>query len=125
VDEVGVPARGAVLHAFAGDAAALRWARRHGLILGIGGPVTYKNSHLPALLARTDPDGLLDGILLETDAPWLPPVPHRGERNEPGFLPHTRDRLAAILSVGTQEVERCTDAAFHRLFGGSWSAGDG
>ncbi|MFO7655335.1 MAG: TatD family hydrolase [Candidatus Krumholzibacteriia bacterium] len=146
VEEAGVPRRGAVLHSFAGDDHAVAWARRHGVLLGIGGPVTYKNSRLPGLLAAAAADlgapgdtgtfdapagldasggpetgrhgaaALLDLLLLETDAPWLPPVPHRGQRNEPAYLRHTRDRLAEVLGVTPQEVERRTDANFTRLF---------
>ena len=83
IDELGAPPRRGVLHAFAGDARAVAWARERGFLLGIGGPVTYKNSTLPDLVRLAG----CDRLLLETDAPWLPPVPHRGRRNEPAFWP--------------------------------------
>ncbi len=112
IESTGIPLRGAVLHAFAGDARTLEWARRHRLLVGIGGPVTYKNSQLPELLTAAVPGDLL----LETDAPWLPPVPFRGKRNEPGYLVHTADRLAEVLGVSRQELEQRTDDNFQRLF---------
>jgi TatD DNase family protein len=114
VDEVGVPSRGAVLHSFAGNAAAAAWARERGLKLGVGGPITYKNGALPAALAGVGPADLL----LETDAPWLPPAPHRGRRNEPAYLGLVRDRLAEVLGTTAAAVEEHTDANFARLFRG-------
>ena len=117
IDKVGVPAAGGVLHAFSGDAHSVDWARSRGLVLGIGGPVTYKNSSLPDLVSAAEPDMLL----LETDAPWLPPVPYRGKRNEPGYLPHTRDRVAQALNLDPAEVDNITTANFGRLFNGEIS----
>jgi len=114
VDDVGVPSRGAVLHSFAGDPAAVTWARKRGLKLGIGGPITYKGSALPASLAGVE----TADVLLETDAPWLPPAPHRGRRNEPAHLGLIRDRLAEVLGTTPAALEAQTDANFARLFGG-------
>ena len=85
-----------MLHSFSGDANAVAWARERGFLLGIGGPVTYKNSQLPALVAQAG----VDMILLETDAPWLPPVPYRGKRNESSYMPHTLRKVAEILDHG-------------------------
>ena len=112
IDEVGLPPRGGVLHSFSGDAAVVEWALARGLKLGIGGVVTYKQSTLPAQVALAGPDHLL----LETDAPWLPPVPHRGERNEPARLGLVLDKVAGILQMEPGEVERRTDASFAALF---------
>ena len=75
--------------------------------------MTYKNSRLPQLVAAAGPELLL----LETDAPWLPPVPHRGQRNEPAYLARTRDRVAEILELSPQDVIDRTSASFGRLFG--------
>ena len=58
----------------------------------------------------------VDLLLLETDAPWLPPVPYRGKRNESGYLVHTRDKVAEILDMEPAEVARPTTASFRRLF---------
>ncbi len=112
IDEVGLPPRGGVLHSFSGDAAVVDWALARGLKLGIGGVVTYKQSTLPAQVALAGPEHLL----LETDAPWLPPVPHRGERNEPSRLGLVLDKVAGILQMEPGEVERRTDASFAALF---------
>ena len=113
IDRIGIPDRGGVLHSFSGGPEAVVWARERGFLLGIGGPVTYKNSRLPDLVASAGADLLL----LETDAPWLPPVPHRGRRNESGYLGFTRDKLAEVLDLEPAEVDRRTTASFGRLFG--------
>ena len=109
---VGVPRSGGVLHAFSGDGNAVTWARKRGFLLGIGGPVTYKKSNLPSLVVEAG----CDLLLLETDAPWLPPVPHRGRRNESAYLRHTRARVAEALEMSEDEVGRRTSASFHRVF---------
>ncbi|MFT5233689.1 MAG: TatD DNase family protein [Candidatus Krumholzibacteriia bacterium] len=113
LDEVGLPNKRGVLHAFAGDEAAVRWACERGFMLGIGGPVTYKKSHLPELV----PLAGVTNILLETDAPWLPPVPFRGKRNESAYMAHTMVKVAELLGMTTAEVDRQTTASFARVFG--------
>jgi len=112
VDQVGLPPARGVLHAFSGDAAAVDWAIARGFRLGIGGVVTYRQSALPVQVARAG----VDHLLLETDAPWLPPVPHRGSRNEPAWLGLVLDKVAGILQMDPLEVERRTDASFAALF---------
>lgn len=112
LDEVGLPARRGVLHAFSGDRDAVQWACERGFLLGIGGPVTYNKSRLPELVALAG----VEHILLETDAPWLPPVPHRGLRNESAFLAHTLAKVAALLELTPEEVVDRTTASFARLF---------
>jgi len=113
IDEVGVPSRGGVLHSFTGNEQAVIWARERGLMLGIGGPVTYKNSKLPELVALAG----ADAFLLETDAPWLPPVPHRGKRNESGYLHYTLAAAASAVSLTPEELDQRTTASFEALFG--------
>lgn len=115
VEAVGLPRRGAVLHSFAGDAAHARWALDHGCVLGIGGPITYKNSKLPQVLAEARVTAA--DVILETDAPWLPPVPYRGKRNEPAFLAHTCEALASVLAMSPEALAAATDANVGRLFG--------
>lgn len=112
LETVGVPGRGGVLHAFAGDADLARWACEHGLRLGIGGPVTYRKSHLPELLAERTPDDLL----LETDAPWLPPVPHRGQRNEPSYLRLVAEKVADLYGLELDELAQLTSRTCEALF---------
>jgi TatD DNase family protein len=77
--------------------------------------VTYKRSRLPAVLQTAGVTA--EDVLLETDSPWLPPVPHRGQRNEPSYLVHTRDRLAEVLGVGPSTLAATTTDSFTRLFG--------
>ncbi len=109
----GLPERRGVLHAFAGDASTAAWARRHGFRLGIGGPVTYRSSALPDLLRGVPPDELL----LETDAPWLPPHPQRGRRNEPAWLCLTAAAVAQVCGLSLEVLAERTTAACAALFG--------
>ncbi|MBK9302337.1 MAG: TatD family hydrolase [bacterium] len=113
LEAAGVPARGGILHSFAGGAGHAAWGVAHGFLLGIGGPVTYRNSGLPEVLAGVAPEHLV----LETDAPWLPPVPHRGGRNEPAYLPLTAARVAEICGIAAPELARVTGANVDRLCG--------
>ena len=78
------------------------------------GPALFQRGRLPALVAAAG----ADMILLETDAPWLPPVPHRGQRNESSFLVHTRDKVAEILKMDPAEVAQRTTSSFDMLLGG-------
>ncbi len=112
LDDVGLPRRRGVLHAFSGTAEHVEWARQRGFLLGIGGPVTYKNGKLPDQVAAAG----LEMLLLETDAPWLPPVPYRGQRNESCYLTHIRDKVAEILGISPAEVDRATTTNFSRMF---------
>ena len=79
---------------------------------GIGGVVTYKNSELPEVLKEID---LID-IVLETDAPYLPPVPHRGKRNESSYVELVADKLADIYGVSLQEIAKQTTENAVKLF---------
>jgi TatD DNase family protein len=80
--------------------------------LGIGGTVTYKKSPLPETL-KTVP---LKRIVLETDAPYLPPVPYRGKRNEPSYLEKVVDCLAQIYSCSPEEIATATAINAESLF---------
>ena len=72
-------------------------------MLGIGGVLTFKKSTLPAVLRTQVP---LNRLVVETDAPYLAPTPHRGKRNEPAFIPLIIDKLTEIYELPTEEVER-------------------
>ncbi len=113
IDQLGVPSRGGVLHAFSGNQDHVHWARERGMLLGIGGPLTYKNSNLSEILQVADPSM----VVLETDAPWLPPVPHRGKRNEPAFVAYTCNRLAEVFQISASDLITVTTQNFHRVFG--------
>jgi len=111
--EAGAHPLTGVLHCFSGT----EWLAREGLDLGFyvsfSGIVTFKNSHALRDVARAVP---LDRLLVETDAPYLAPVPHRGRRNEPAFVTHTAEILASVKGVTLAELTRRTTANFYRLF---------
>lgn len=83
-----------------------------GFNLGIGGVVTYKNAGLKEALKRIP----LDVLMLETDAPYLTPVPHRGKRNESSYLTYIVQELSGIYGIGELEVADATSAATAKLF---------
>jgi TatD DNase family protein len=101
-----------VLHAFTGTARDAERAIRMGFMLGIGGIVTFKNSGLDRVVNHLGPDHLI----LETDSPYLAPVPYRGKRNESSYVSIINRKLAAILEKGEEEVAAITYANSCRLF---------
>lgn len=101
------------LHAFGGSYET--FMRLSGLgdwYVGIGGVVTFKKSRIGEDISRIP----LDRILLETDAPYLAPVPHRGERNESSFIPLIAEFIAARKGISTEEAARATTANAKQLF---------
>ncbi len=111
--EEGDPRR-AVLHAFSHDKEFASTCVARGFWLGIGGILTFPSSTLPEILKEI----ALDRILLETDCPWLSPIPERGKRNEPARLVHVLERLAEIHGRDAADVEAQLDANFNRFCGG-------
>ena len=103
---------GGVLHCFSGDGAAARRALGMGFMLGFGGTITYAHSDGPKVVAITP----LDRILLETDAPYLAPEPHRSKRNEPAYVSLVLYAIAAIKNVAREEVEEVTTSNARKLF---------
>jgi TatD DNase family protein len=101
-----------VLHAFTGTARDAERAIRLGFMLGIGGIVTFKNSGLDKVVNHLGPDHLI----LETDSPYLAPVPHRGQRNESSYISIINKKLAGILGREEEEVAAITFANSCRLF---------
>ena len=98
---------GGVFHCFTGnELEAKELLQFDGFVLGIGGVSTFKKSHLPVVLPAVVP---LDRIVLETDAPYMAPVPKRGERNEPAFVAYVLKKLAEAYQVSEEEVERVTN----------------
>ncbi|MCB9897236.1 MAG: TatD family hydrolase [Planctomycetes bacterium] len=103
-----------VLHCFTGDASDLEFVLAAGLHVGLGGLVTFKPRADLRELARRVPR---ERLLLETDAPWLAPVPHRGRRNEPAFVAHVAEVLATVRGEELEGLaERCSRNAA-ALFG--------
>ncbi len=89
-----------VFHCFAGDINQAKKVIEMGFVLGIGGVVTFKNAHLKEVLKQID----LQHIVLETDAPYLAPTPHRGQRNEPMFLMEIVQMISEIKEIPIEEV---------------------
>lgn len=104
-----------IFHSFTGNTENVRRIREGcDPYFGINGVVTYKNA--PELREALAEIGL-DKIVLETDAPYLTPVPHRGKRNDSSYLWHIRDQIASTLGVTTEEVENITDKNARAIFG--------
>ena len=105
---------GGIFHCFGGSAReAEELLAFDRFFLGIGGVVTFKKSTLPAVLETTVP---LERIVLETDAPYLAPTPHRGKRNEPAFIPLIVDRLADVYQTTPERIEQITSQNARSLF---------
>ncbi len=102
-----------VFHCFSGsEDEARKLLSFDGFYLGVGGVVTYKNSTLPSVLAGVP----LERLLLETDSPYLAPVPKRGKRNESSFIPYIANKLAEIYSCPVEHVAAVTTANARKLF---------
>jgi TatD DNase family protein len=112
-EEAPFPA-GGVMHCFSGDAALAREVTAFGFYLSIPGVVTFGKADMLQEVVRETP---LAGLLLETDGPFLAPVPWRGRRNEPAYLLHTAQKVAELKGVGLDEVARQTTGNARRLFG--------
>lgn len=101
-----------VFHCFTGTSEEAERIIGMGFYLGIGGVATYKNSGLNDVLRAIS----LDHLVLETDAPYLPPVPHRGKRNESSYLVKIAGHIAGVKQCSMHEVENRTTANATRLF---------
>jgi TatD DNase family protein len=102
-----------VLHSFSGTRVTAERAIGLGFFIGVNGPVTYQNAAAKRAMIAGLP---LDRLLLETDAPFLAPVPQRGQRNEPAFIRHIADTIAEIHATTAEEIAARTTANARRLF---------
>lgn len=102
-----------VFHCFTGSLEEAREILKLGFYLGIGGVVTYKNTHLRETLKQLP----IDRIVLETDAPYLPPVPFRGKRNESAYTKIVAETLCSVYGKGMDEIAAITTQNAHKLFG--------
>ena len=102
-----------IMHCFTGDAEQARECLDLGFYLAFGGVATFPKSAAVRESARITP---LDRMLLETDAPYLAPVPFRGKRNEPAYVAHTAQAVAQVLDLSPDELAAQTTANFERLF---------
>lgn len=101
-----------VFHCFTGDKEQADRIISLGFKMGIGGVVTFKNSGLD----KTLKDVSLEHLVLETDSPYLAPVPYRGKRNKPGYLAEVLNKLAELYELSNEEVEEVTTRNARQLF---------
>ncbi len=102
-----------VFHSFTGNIDQARQVIGLGFKIGVGGIVTFKNSGMDAVINEID----LKHIVLETDSPWLAPVPHRGRRNESAYITAIASKIASIYQITIEEVARTTTLNAQQLFG--------
>lgn len=104
-------ARG-IFHCFGGDERQAKKVIELGFYLGIGGVVTYKNAGLAKIVEETS----LEHLVLETDAPYLSPVPFRGKRNESSYVVHVAQKIAELKKISIEEVDEITTANAKKIF---------
>jgi len=102
-----------VFHCFSGTSDQAKRITKLGFYLGIGGVVTFKNGGLDKVV----PDINLEHMVLETDSPYLAPVPHRGKRNEPSYIPLVATKLAELKNCSIDDVQDITTKNAEKLFG--------
>ena len=113
-----------VFHCYSGSKETAEIILKMGFYLGIGGVLTFKNSKLSETLRELNQSSITNHqlpitnrLLLETDAPYMAPTPHRGERNESRFMALVAERLAQVLNVSVDEIIEATSANARQLFG--------
>ena len=113
-----------VFHCYSGSKETAEIILKMGFYLGIGGVLTFKNSKLSETLRELNQSEIknqqlpiTNRLLLETDAPYMAPTPHRGERNESRFMALVAERLAQVLNVSVDEIIEATSANARQLFG--------
>lgn len=103
-----------VFHAYEGSPGIAAWALAHGFLFGIGGMITYKrNSQLREIIVEIG----LEHLIVETDSPYLTPVPYRGKRNTPEYIPIIIQEIATLFGKSMDEISQATDNNANRLFG--------
>jgi TatD DNase family protein len=102
-----------IFHCFSGDASEAKKIVELGFLLGIGGVLTFKNSSLGEVIKEVQ----LENLVLETDAPYLSPVPKRGKRNESAFLVYVAQKIAEVYNVSVTRVAEITTTNARNLFG--------
>nr|WP_295886936.1 TatD family hydrolase [uncultured Devosia sp.] len=113
IEETGQGAFPFVLHCFTAGVGLARTALDLGGYISFSGIITFKNAEEIRDVAKFVPAGR---YLVETDAPYLAPIPHRGQSNEPSFVRHTAEKLAEVRGIGLEQLGRETTANFTRLF---------
>ncbi|MCS6775627.1 MAG: TatD family hydrolase [Chloroherpetonaceae bacterium] len=115
LEQVSVAQIGGVMHCWAGTVEEAQRAATLGLKLGFGGTLTFKNAEAIRAAARTVPP---DTLLVETDAPYLAPMPHRGQRNEPAYVPLIAQKLAELRGLHFEDIAALTTRNAQTLFPG-------
>ena len=111
--EYAAKLKGGIIHCFSGSPETAEEYRKLGFHIGVGGVITFKNARrLPDVVASAP----LSQIVLETDAPYMAPVPYRGKRNDSGYLPYVVARIAEIKGVSEEAVIRITEENARQLF---------
>lgn len=101
-----------VFHCFTGSPEQAKRITKLGFYLGIGGVSTFKNGGMEKVIPELD----INSILLETDSPYLSPVPYRGKRNEPSYIPIIAERVVALKKITLEELQQATSSNAHNLF---------
>lgn len=109
----GVKEVGGVLHSFSGSVEMMRECLKLNMYISLSGPVTFKNAKKAVEAAKEVP---LDMLLIETDSPYLTPVPHRGERNYPSYVRYVAEKIAALRDMTFEEIAEKTLENGKRLF---------
>lgn len=105
---------GGVMHCFSGSVETARECIAMNFMISLGGPVTFKNARLPKEVAT---EIALEHLMIETDAPYLAPHPHRGKRNEPAFVPLVAEEIARLKGLTIEEIAQATTANAKNFFG--------
>ncbi|MBR5113158.1 MAG: TatD family hydrolase, partial [Clostridia bacterium] len=102
-----------VVHCFSGSAEMAKEVLKLGMYIGLGGAVTFKNARKPLEVADVVPD---DRLLIETDCPYMTPVPFRGRRNDSSYIPYVAEVLAQVKGVTADEILEITRQNANTLF---------
>lgn len=105
---------GGVMHCFSGSVETARECIAMNFMISLGGPVTFKNARLPKEVAT---EIALEHLMIETDAPYLAPHPHRGKRNEPAFVPLVAEEIARLKGLTIEEIAQATTTNAKNFFG--------
>ncbi|MBR6702711.1 MAG: TatD family hydrolase, partial [Clostridia bacterium] len=103
-----------VVHCFSGSAEMAKEVLKLGMYIGLGGAVTFKNARKPLEVAAVVPD---DRLLIETDCPYMTPVPFRGRRNDSSFIPYAAEVLAQVKNTSAEAILEMTKQNANTLFG--------
>lgn len=101
-----------VFHCFGGSVEEAKAINDLGFHLGLGGVTTFKNGGMDKVIPHLD----MDYVVLETDCPYLAPVPHRGKRNEPAYIPLIADRIASLTERSIEDIQAITNKNVNKLF---------